>query len=206
MQSPETKSIFDPLLNEYRGIKYFLKQLYGEYGLKYIVFSPYLHLSLLYSFATWSYSRPLDFLEISIVLIAVFIGFSSASFAIFMTLNNEEFVKFQQDSLEQSDQPKLKTFLGAKVRTIFIHFILVQTFTLFLLLIFKTHGCNLAGYWIYLCFVPYLFFIYSLSLNFGIIYHLFLFSDTWFKWINTKRISERTKERMKQSDSGMSET
>lgn len=194
MQSTETKTSSGPLSSEYRGVKHFLCKLYGEYRLKNIVFSPYLHLSLIYCFVTWSSSVPLEFLDTAIVLIAVFIGFSSTSFAVFMTLNNEDFILFQLRTIEESKKQNNETILSSRVRTVFVHFIFVQTITLLILLFFKTNGQMIVSTSVYLAIVPYLLFIYSLTLNFAVIFHLFMFSDTWFNWISIKKqiVDERS--------------
>lgn len=186
MQLVKIKTSLGLMWSEYKAIGSFVVNLYSEYKLYSLLLSPYLHISLIYSWFTWSCKYPTAYLDVAIVLIAIFIGFSSASFAVFMSLNSEEFIIFQLEAKEAGDDDPKGSILSSQVRSTFIHFILTQSITMFLLLFLKSNETAIKDCCVYLTFIPYLLFIYSLMLNFAIIYHLFMFSTTWIEWIKFK--------------------
>lgn len=177
--------ILKDLKDEYSGPVKALIDLYRTYRFSTLLVSPFLHLSLVFALITWDIAKPLEFIETGLILLAIFISFSSASFAVFMALNNEQFVAFQL-KMAEAENNEVDSILSRAVQTTFIHFVLVQSVALFVLMLFKFNGQAINCYSPYFSFFAYLLFMYSISLNFAVIYHLYEFTKLWFHWVNFK--------------------
>ena len=110
-------------------------QFYGP--IKDLIYSPYLHLSILISFFTTLYSEiPYKWAEHALGSLPSLLGFSIGGYALIATFGDKEFRKFLAKT-KNNDKSILLIINGT-----FIHFILVQTIAILIAHIAKSLELN----------------------------------------------------------------
>jgi len=127
--SNKIESFFKP----YVGVK----KLFSRYWLAYggwraLIRSPYLHFSFIFSIFSYGLWKDISWVEIPISILPSIIGFSLGGYAIWLALGDE---KFRLIISSASDQSKLSPFI--QINSAFIHFIVLQFFSLAFALMVK---------------------------------------------------------------------
>lgn len=130
------KYVFAQWISLFESICLYFRR-YG--GVVAFIFSPYLHMAIIITIFTYSHIDVTEMRSIVFQFIPNTIGFSLAAFAIYLSIGNEKFAKIMSSSKESENSLLIK---GAAT---FLHFILVQVFTLVSFIIIDQRGYFVQG-------------------------------------------------------------
>ena len=119
---------------EYVGIKKLFLRYWKSYGgVKSILASPYMHISLLLTLLSYGVWLDNSWVEIPISVLPNVIGFSLGGYAIWLALGDDKFRSSISGKTKTGDDSPFM-----KVNAAFIHFIVLQIFSLLFALISKS--------------------------------------------------------------------
>lgn len=175
-----TKNWLDTISIKFAGVFSNIKDYFNSYGGLYeLIRSPYLISSLLFNVLLYkSWTTSLWISDIKGIIPSI-LGFSLGSYAILATFGNERF----QNLITNEDNGE--NTLYRKINTTFIHFIIIQAFSLLLAILCTSLLSEPYGLLeIIISFIGNLTFIYSIFLAVASVLTIFRITKIYQKYIN----------------------
>ncbi|MDD2466143.1 MAG: hypothetical protein PHI97_19255 [Desulfobulbus sp.] len=149
-------------------------RVYG--GFKSLVYSPYLHLSILLFLLTWpfwDFEKDGAWFDFVLAITPSMLGFTLGGYAILLAFGNEAFQKAISGDDHDGSSPFI-TIIAA-----FTNFLILQIIALLLAIVFKAWGVIFGP----LAWLGFLVFLYSVSSALAAVMAVFQLSD-WFNKFN----------------------
>lgn len=183
------------MFEQWKGVADIFKRYWLSYGgFRAFISSPYLHISIVFTFFTAGYWSDNNWWSQSLSILPSLLGFTLGGFAVFLSLGSEDFrsLMAQPEKDETTDKSPYMTVIGS-----FVHFVLIQMMAILVSILANAASYTEKPYYLpkdmnltlsYIVgFIGYGLFLYSLLLALSVCFAIYRMSGLFAKFDMIKK-------------------